>query len=57
VEQDQHPLRRPGSASGAPLPPERAFVVQLRPLDAPGAEVLVGHVEHITSGAVGREQP
>ncbi|MBY0276516.1 hypothetical protein K2Z84_14330 [Candidatus Binatia bacterium] len=54
MDEDHHPSRRPGSATDVPLPPERAFVVQLRPLDDPRGEVLVGRVEHITSGAVGR---
>lgn len=54
MNEDHNPLRRPDSATDAPLPPERAFVVQLRPLDDPRGEVLVGRVEHITSGAVGR---
>ena len=47
-------MRRPGPATDVPLPPERAFIVQLRPLEDPGDEVLVGRVEHITSGAVAR---
>ena len=34
----------------APLPPERAFVVQLRPQADPGGEIFVGRVEHIASG-------
>jgi hypothetical protein len=54
VEKDHHRLRRSGSAPDTPLPPERAFVVQLRPLNDPRGEVLVGRVEHIASGAVGR---
>jgi hypothetical protein len=35
----------------SPLPPDRAFVVQLRARGAAGAELFVGRVEHITSGA------
>jgi hypothetical protein len=54
VEKDRDRLQRSRSGSDAPLPPERAFVVQLGPLDDPRGEVLVGRVEHITSGAVGR---
>jgi len=54
VENDHHRLRRPDPATGTPLPPERAFVVQLRPLSDPRGEVLVGRVEHIASGVVGR---
>ena len=34
-----------------PLPPERAFVVQLRPQSGPGGEIFIGRVEHITTGA------
>jgi hypothetical protein len=33
-----------------PLPPERAFVVQLRPQADPEGEIFVGRVEHIASG-------
>jgi hypothetical protein len=33
-----------------PLPPDRAFVVQLRQQPDPGAELFVGRVEHIASG-------
>ena len=33
-----------------PFPPERAFVVQLRPQADPGGEFFVGRVEHIASG-------
>jgi hypothetical protein len=54
VQNDHHRLRRSDPATDTPLPPERAFVVQLRPLNDPRAEVLVGRVEHIASGAVGR---
>jgi hypothetical protein len=54
VENDHHRLRCPDPATDTPLPPERAFVVQLRPLRDPRGEVLVGRVEHIASGAVGR---
>jgi len=54
VEHDPQRFRRPGSATDAPLPPERAFIVQLRPLHDPRGEVLVGRVEHITSGESGR---
>src|SRR5262249_26131541 len=40
------------AASEAPLPPERAFVVQLRSLTDPAGELFVGRVEHIASGTV-----
>jgi len=54
VEHDQQRFRRSDPATDTPLPPERAFVVQLRPLRDPRGEILVGRVEHIVSGAVGR---
>ena len=54
MEHDHERLRRSDAATITPLPPERAFVVQLRPLGAPGGEVLVGRVEHILSGETGR---
>jgi len=54
VEHDHERFRRSDPATVTPLPPERAFVVQLRPLRAPGDEVLVGRVEHIASGETGR---
>jgi hypothetical protein len=37
-----------------PLPAERAFVVQLRAQADPGANLFVGRVEHIASGATQR---
>jgi len=49
VEDDPDRLRS-RAATDVPLPPERAFVVQLRPLADPGGEVFVGRVEHIASG-------
>ena len=54
MEHDPERSRRPDPTTGTPLPPERAFVVQLRQLDDPRGEVLVGRVEHITSGESGR---
>jgi hypothetical protein len=54
VEHDHERFRRSDPATVTPLPLERAFVVQLRPLGAPGDEVLVGRVEHIASGESGR---
>lgn len=54
MEHDDERFRRSDPATVTPLPPERAFVVQLRPLDAPRGEVLVGRVEHIASGESGR---
>lgn len=37
-------------ATEAPLPQERAFVVQLRDQPDPAGELFVGRVEHMTSG-------
>jgi hypothetical protein len=42
------------AATDVPLPPERAFVVQLRPRTDPSGEVFVGRVEHIASGTFAR---
>jgi hypothetical protein len=39
-------------ATAVPLPPERAFVVQLRRGAEPGGEIFIGRVEHMASGAV-----
>jgi hypothetical protein len=41
-------------ATEAPLPAERAFVVQLRAQAAPGADLFVGRAEHIASGTAVR---
>jgi hypothetical protein len=41
-------------AAEAPLPAERAFVVQLRPQAEPRGNLFVGRVEHIASGAAAR---
>jgi hypothetical protein len=38
----------------SPLPPDRAFVVQLRAQRDAGAELIAGRVEHLTSGAAER---
>jgi len=48
---EQASRRRAREASTAPLPPERAFVVQLRAQSGPTGELLVGRVEHLASGA------
>ena len=46
---------RPGpEVSQAPLPAERAFVVQLRAQADPSRELCVGRAEHIASGAAMR---
>ena len=41
-------------ASGAPLPAERAFVVQLRAQLDPAGNLIVGRVEHLASGSEAR---
>ena len=46
--------RHRSAATEIPLPPERAFVVQLRPLTYPTGELFVGRIEHIASGTVFR---
>jgi hypothetical protein len=50
-ERAERPIR---AATEVPLPPERAFVVQLRPLTDPAGELFVGRIEHVASGAVFR---
>lgn len=40
-----------GQETDAPLPPERAFVVQLRAQSDPKGELFVGRAEHLASGA------
>ena len=47
-------MRRAREATEPPLPPERAFVVQLRAPADPDGELFIGRVEHIPSGAVAR---
>ena len=42
------------AATDVPLPPERAFVVQLRAQPDAAADFFVGRAEHITSGAAAR---
>lgn len=46
--------RREREGSTAPLPPERAFVVQLRARTDPTGELFVGRAEHLASGAAER---
>jgi hypothetical protein len=41
----------PAAVNESPLPPDRAFVVQLRAEGDAGTELFAGRVEHITSGA------
>ena len=41
-------------ATDVPLPPDRAFVIQLRAPAASGGELFVGRAEHIASGAAVR---
>jgi len=52
--EDERTRQRSVATNEVPLPPERAFVVQLRPLTNPTGELFVGRVEHIASGAVVR---
>ena len=40
------------AATAVPLPPDRAFVVQLRRPNDPAGEIFVGRVEHMASGSV-----
>lgn len=54
IVDDHRPRQRPREATEIPLPPERAFVVQLRPLRDPTAELLVGRIEHVASGTTCR---
>jgi len=42
---------RARKASTSRLPAERAFVLQLRPETDAGADLFVGRIEHIASGA------
>jgi len=47
--------RPPNLAAGAvPLPPERAFVIQLRAPSAGDEDLFVGRAEHIASGLAAR---
>src|SRR5262249_17017121 len=46
----KRPQDRARAGTEVPLPPERAFVVQLRPQADPAEELFVGRVEHIASG-------
>lgn len=46
--------RRVREGTEAPLPPERAFVVQLRAQADPTGELFVGRAEHLASGAAER---
>jgi hypothetical protein len=52
--EDERTRHRSIGATAVPLPPERAFVVQLRPLTDPPGELFVGRIEHIASGTVFR---
>lgn len=42
------------ATGGVPLPPERAFVIQLRAPSAGDGELFVGRAEHIASGLAAR---
>jgi hypothetical protein len=50
------PTTRPPrfAEGGVSLPPERAFVIQLRAPSAGGGELFVGRAEHLASGLVAR---
>ncbi len=37
-----------------PLPPDRAFVIQLRAPGTPGGDLFIGRAEHIASGVAAR---
>src|SRR5262249_38425047 len=50
MEKRSQPL---AAVNESPLPPDRAFVVQLRP-QGDAAELFVGRVEHLTSGVADR---
>jgi hypothetical protein len=52
--EDERPKGRALAVTEVPLPPERAFVVQLRLQADPGGELFVGRVEHIASGEFAR---
>lgn len=52
--EDERTRHRSIAATEVPLPPERAFVVQLRPLADPPGELFVGRIEHIASGTACR---
>jgi hypothetical protein len=45
---------RSSEATEAPLPAERAFVVQFRAQTAAGADIFVGRIEHMASGEATR---
>ena len=46
----KRPEGRVLAVTEVPLPPERAFVVQLRLQPDPSGELFIGRVEHIASG-------
>jgi len=50
----KQPQDRARAGTEVPLPPERAFVVRLRPLIDPPGELFVGRIEHIASGTAFR---
>jgi hypothetical protein len=52
---EKKPGERPSlQATEAPLPAERAFVVQLRAQTVAGADLFIGRVEHVASGDAAR---
>lgn len=52
--EDERTPQRSSAGTEVPLPPERAFVVQLRPRTDPSGELFVGRIEHMASGTVFR---
>ncbi len=51
---EKGPQRPAMQASEAPLPADRAFVVQLRAQADPDGDLFVGRAEHIASGTAER---
>lgn len=51
---DETSRRRARETTEAPLPPERAFVIQLRAQTDGNGELFVGRAEHLASGAAER---
>jgi hypothetical protein len=47
-------VQRPSPAAVAPLPADRAFVVQLRAPSHSSGDLFTGRVEHIASGSAMR---
>ena len=54
MDEEASRRREAEGVATAPLPPERAFVVQLRAPTDPTGELFVGRAEHLASGAAER---